>query len=1295
MSTGSYPRGTEDYYWGPIEVISEPVKGNDFNTQPSRYPQVAVEDDKIYTVWSDSTNLNGSGGDTDVFYRYFNGSQWSEIQVLSEPVAGSNTNNGASFHPDIAVENGKIYVIWDDNNNTNGAGTDKDIFFRCNLTGSGWEDVQVVSEPVPGNNFNDGGSNGPAIVVENGKIYVVWYDRNNTNNAGTEEDIFFKCNLTGYSWEEVQVISEPSPNKGVNIEPSIKPRIAVENGGIYVVWQDQNDTNGAGTFERDIFYRCNLTGSGWEPVQVISEPVFGQDNNYLHSDSPDIAIENGKIYVVWQDINNTNGAGSDWDIFYRCNLTGSNWEDTQVISEPLTNKDINTGPSMYPAIAVENDIIYVIWLDWNDTDNSGIDSDIFFTYNASSSSSSGSGSGNKWSDVEGISEPVPGSNLNIGYAEDYPSAIAVNHGKSYVIWGDENNTDGSGVDLDIHYRGITFLPPFLTQGSVTPTSGNTSTWFNYTVTYGSANNDTAIYVKLCIDGINYTMIEVDKDDNIYLDGKLYYYNITHLGVGIHTYQFWTADGSYTRFTLLKNNPMVYNTQPNITTDDNLTAIEDIYYEVSYEYEDIDRENVGQPGHWNFSSNASWLNFDNITGRLSGTPTNSDVGSCWVNISINDTRDMDSTNFTLSVLNTNDDPVINTTNIEFTYEDELYEVDYNATDIDNPLSDLTWSLKTNATTWLNFDPSTGILNGTPTNDEVGNYCVNISVNDSENGEVFTNFTLIVLNVNDPPIIITEDVLTVNESKLYLVDYNATDIDPTEDTLTWSLYTNASWLGIDSGTGVLSGIPTEDNLGFYGVNVSVNDGNDEMDWHEFILTVVKGNEPPIITTTDVVSTTVEVLYQVDYDAIDDRTPLDQLLWSLKTNGSWLSIEINTGILSGTPTLGDLGWHWVNVSVGDGEGGFDSHNFTLIVYLTANLPPKITTEDVTNAIVGILYSVDYEATDDRTLVKYLQWSLETNASWLNITTNTGILSGTPELSDLGWYWINISVKDDENGLDFHYFILKVLNVPNNVPELTDPTLKPSEGDIETDFVFSVHYYDADGDPLESIELVIDDKEFTMTLKKGENASNGLYEYKTKLSVGNHTYYFTASDGIDSVGTDTYITPDISNVSDDKDDETAWDWLIWLVIFVIIIIIVLVLLLIFMRKKKAEEKSAVEEEETPPEEEPPSEAPSEQLPTPEVPPVQPPPPEVPPEQPPSETPPPEQPPITEVTPQVTEPQVEPAPSPQQAPIPQVEEQTTPQVEPQPQVEAQEPAVEPHEVPQQQPVPKVKTQPKIEEEDA
>ncbi len=233
----------DDFDWGTIEVISEPIPGQNNNIDYSTGPAIAVESDKIYTVWHDNNDTAGSGTDYDIFYRYFNGNNWSDIQVISEPIPGDNKNVDDSDNPDIIVENGKIYVVWQDYNNTTGAGSDADIFYRCNLTGTGWEDIQIISEPIQGQNDNIDDSCNPEITVENGKIYVVWQDNNNTNNAGSDYDIFYKCNLTGSTWEDVQIISELIVGLNNNIGDSECPKIAVNNNKIYVIWHDENNTN--------------------------------------------------------------------------------------------------------------------------------------------------------------------------------------------------------------------------------------------------------------------------------------------------------------------------------------------------------------------------------------------------------------------------------------------------------------------------------------------------------------------------------------------------------------------------------------------------------------------------------------------------------------------------------------------------------------------------------------------------------------------------------------------------------------------------------------------------------------------------------------------------------------------------------------------------------------------------------------------------------------------------------------------------------------------------------------------
>jgi uncharacterized membrane protein len=722
--------------------------------------------------------------------------------VISEPVQGKNFNTGESYSPKIVVENDNIYVVWHDNNNTNGSDSnDDDIFYRNNLTGSKWENIQVISEPVAGKNLNTLLSRYPAIAVENGKIYVTWQDENNTKGAGIDTDLFFRCNLTGIKWENIQVISEPISGWNFNIGGSAESSIAVENGKIYIVWADNNNTNGGGT-DSDIFYRCNLTGSRWEKVQLLSEPVFGQNFTIGESFRPEIAVENGKIYVVWQDENNTNGAGTDHEIFYRYNVTGVSWEDIQIISEPVVGKNFNTGPSAYPD-------------------------------------------------------------------------IAVTHGKNHIIWSDFNDTYGSGFDGDIFYMYL-FLPHILSLQRVTPNSGNTSTVFNFTITYFNLLDLPPKEILISFSGKEYSLIEVDQNDNNYIDGKKYFFNIKNLNVGLYTYQFIATDGKKHTFSKLLNGPNVFNIPPKIITEDNITVFEDTYYEVDYEYEDMDVENVGQEVTWKFSSNADWLTFNPASAIIYGNPDNDDVGEYWINISISDTIDTD----------------------------------------------------------------------------------------------YTNYTLTVFNVNDPPKIISKDTINVTVDELYSVNYEAEDIDPVPVVFNWFLNSNTT------------------------------------------------------------------------------------------------------------------------------------------------------------------------------------------GWLTINTTTGGVSGIPTQNDVGTFWVNISVTDGENGWNYHNFTLKVIGYPiqsNNAPRLFNATITPLEGDTNTVFIFSIKYYDKDSEPPKFIQVIIDNADYYMELVSGENASNGTYKYSTTLSEGMHTYYFTASDGIDAAITEKTNTEFIKKAAGKPKTQSSWFWIIIIIAFIIIISVII----------------------------------------------------------------------------------------------------------------------------------------------
>jgi len=595
-----------------------------------------------------------------------------------------------------------------------------------------------------------------------------------------------------------------------------------------------------------------------------------------------------------------------------------------------------------------------------------------------------------------------------------------------------------------------------------------------------------------------------------------------------------------------------NFPPTIITDDDITAEEDSFYYVNYDVNDL---NIEDTFTWSISytDTDGWLTMDSGAGVLSGTPDNSDVGEWIVCVTVHDGNGgSHSSNFTLTVSNVNDDPVISTTDVSTTTEDVLYSVDYDATDIDPTEDTLNWSVNTNAT-WLTIDTSTGILFGTPTNDDVGSYLVSVSVSDGNGGADYDNFTLTVSNVNDDPVISTEDVTTAIEDLFYSVEYDAIDIDPTGDTLTWSVNTNALWLVMDPTTGILSGTPTNADVGDFWVSVSVSDGNGGSNYSNFTLTVMNVNDNPIISTTNMITAIEDLQYSVDYNAVDLDLTGDTLTWSVFTNASWLTINPATGGLSGTPANNNVGIHWVNVSVSDGNDGSDYSNFILTV-LNVNDAPVISTDDVTTATEDIQYSVDYEATDIDPTRDTLTWSVITNASWLTITSTTGVMSGAPTNADVGIYEVSVSVSDGNGGRDYNNFTLTVLNV-NDDPVISTTAMINATVNLLYIFDYNATDIDPTGDTL---TWSLDTNASWLTINPITGILSGT---PTKTNVGTFLVSISVSDG--NGGNDySNFTITVRSETGEKEKEVSTNIALFVGMAVVILIMVIVAVLIMTKK-------------------------------------------------------------------------------------------------------------------------------------
>ena len=375
-----------------------------------------------------------------------------------------------------------------------------------------------------------------------------------------------------------------------------------------------------------------------------------------------------------------------------------------------------------------------------------------------------------------------------------------------------------------------------------------------------------------------------------------------------------------------------------------------------------------------------------------------------------------------------------------------------------------SLDTNAS-WLTWDAMSNTISGTPTNDDIGPYWANLTVTDMISSTVKA-IMLTVVNVNAAPVILTSDDTSCFQDLLYVKNYTAIDVDPTNDTFTWSLNTSALWLAINSVTGALSGTPTNDDVGTFWVNVTVSDGNGGTDYTNFTLTVININDAPVIVTPDIISATEDALYSVDYNATDIDPTSDILTWNLSTDAGWLTMDPSLGWLNGTPTNEDVGTFWVQVEVDDGNNGSDVHEFTIVVSNTNDAPVWSLAPEDQNMTEGEVLFLDCLAMDvDGDDIIY---SIETTpASDLTINPTSGSIRWGSSV--VGTYTVTITATDGTLEAQ-HIFsiIVNALPAENYLPD-TDgdgmPDVWEEEHGLDPDDASDAEL-DADGDGISNLD-------------------------------------------------------------------------------------------------------------------------------------------------------------------------------------------------------------------------------------
>ena len=251
---------------------------------------------------------------------------------------------------------------------------------------------------------------------------------------------------------------------------------------------------------------------------------------------------------------------------------------------------------------------------------------------------------------------------------------------------------------------------------------------------------------------------------------------------------------------------------------------------------------GDPLSFSIVNKPTWTEFDTSTGELSGTPRENDVGEFdAVSIYVSDGRQTRGIGpFKIRVRgnnSSNNAPTISGTPSTAVEAGSPYLFAPIASDSDNDR--LEYSIA-NKPVWLDFNTSSGRLQGTPGTQDVGIFRnIRISVSDGSATASLSSFDLTVTmpaSNNRAPTIDGTPAPEVTVNNLY--SFQPTASDPDGDSLTFAIANQPPWAQFDAMTGRLSGTPGQADIGTYrNVQVSVSDGSASTSLAPFDITVAE--------------------------------------------------------------------------------------------------------------------------------------------------------------------------------------------------------------------------------------------------------------------------------------------------------------------------------------------------------------------------------------------------------------------------------------------------------------------------
>jgi hypothetical protein len=428
--------------------------------------------------------------------------------------------------------------------------------------------------------------------------------------------------------------------------------------------------------------------------------------------------------------------------------------------------------------------------------------------------------------------------------------------------------------------------------------------------------------------------------------------------------------------------------------------------------------------WELSqlNTCQWINLNPVNGYLNGTSSVSQIGSCVLSFRVKSKAIVDPENkeqlpeeiySELSLPINVKPPIINSefkNCVNLAGVDEAFQCDISASNA-IVASTFTYELSaSNRCSWVQIDGKSGHMSGTPKTNHIGSCNLAVLIRDNFGSSIVKEISLTIPAVSvkiTPTSCPNTGKVNTSYSCELLGNVNLPD-----KSLVWSLGTDNTcvWASINSVSGIITGSPPiqfSDKICNLSVRASSKNGEAQgavLLPVQIAKVVFSISEVSCSSTVNVNGNSICSLKATT----DIASP--QITWSkeLDNTCSFISVNANSADISMNPTIDNVGNCKFSIAA------TLNSSIKILFNKNINVPTVPISINMNNCAASLNSNISYSCTLAATSTPYIasasfKWTTTGShtCSWLSINPDSGILTGTPSIDNVGSCTIGVSAK------------------------------------------------------------------------------------------------------------------------------------------------------------------------------------------------------------------------------------------------------------------------------------------------